>query len=247
MIQFEKMHGLGNDFAVVCSTKLPSTETITRLSNRRTGIGFDQWLHITHIDEREVHVCIFNADGSIAMLCGNGLRCIGRYLDDRNLFSTGMRIILGDCNYQLARDRTEIAVDLRKPQSIQQTEDDVYAVEMSNPHVVYLHDVSWQQMKQASEKYDANVHALTIRDSVLDVLHYERGAGRTAACGSGAMACFAVARLRNPHLKSAQVFVPGGVLRVWVDGDAWWQSGPAVSVYRGTLVHDVAVGLDAAC
>lgn len=81
---FTKMHGLGNDFVVVDAggLDLPDSATIRRLGDRRTGIGFDQllWLEPPRVEGADVSFRIFNADGHEAEQCGNGARCIARFL-----------------------------------------------------------------------------------------------------------------------------------------------------------------------
>ncbi|WP_304985866.1 diaminopimelate epimerase [Coxiella-like endosymbiont] len=84
-INFTKMHGLGNDFVVIDATKQPfqmTTSQIQKMANRRLGVGFDQLLVIEPPKDPTVdfHFCIFNADGSEVSQCGNGARCIARYI-----------------------------------------------------------------------------------------------------------------------------------------------------------------------
>ena len=85
---FTKMHGLGNDFVVIDAGRatLPDRATLAQLGNRKTGIGFDQllWLTAPRSPAADVYYRIFNADGSEAEQCGNGARCIARFLDDRS-------------------------------------------------------------------------------------------------------------------------------------------------------------------
>jgi diaminopimelate epimerase len=87
-IKFSKMHGLGNDFIVIDSTVQSlqlSTATISALADRHRGIGFDQFLQIEKSSKADFACRIFNSDGSEAEQCGNGLRCVGRFLYEENL------------------------------------------------------------------------------------------------------------------------------------------------------------------
>ncbi len=81
-INFTKMNGLGNDFVVVQGMPVPTSEQIVRLADRDNGIGFDQllWLEEPHDEETDVFYRVFNADGGEVEQCGNGARCIGRYM-----------------------------------------------------------------------------------------------------------------------------------------------------------------------
>ena len=81
-LPFTKMHGLGNDFVVLEGTEPPSAAQIRELSDRRTGVGFDQllWLEPARSSDTSVFYRTFNADGSEAEQCGNGARCVARYV-----------------------------------------------------------------------------------------------------------------------------------------------------------------------
>ncbi len=81
-LAFTKMHGLGNDFIIVRGVAVPAANEIMRLANRHTGIGFDQllWLEEPHESGTDIFYRIFNADGGEVEQCGNGARCIARYI-----------------------------------------------------------------------------------------------------------------------------------------------------------------------
>jgi len=81
-LSFTKMHGLGNDFVVLRGVPVPAADVIRRLSDRRTGIGFDQllWLDEPHSDDTDIFYRTFNSDGGEAGQCGNGARCIARFV-----------------------------------------------------------------------------------------------------------------------------------------------------------------------
>jgi diaminopimelate epimerase len=81
-IHFTKMHGLGNEFMVVRGVPVPAAAEIVRLADREHGVGFDQflWLEDSHGPETDVFYRVFNADGGEVEQCGNGARCIARYI-----------------------------------------------------------------------------------------------------------------------------------------------------------------------
>jgi len=85
-LNFTKMHGLGNDFVVILGVPVPDAEVIRNLADRRTGVGFDQllWLDEPHSDGADVYYRAFNADGGEAGQCGNGARCIARFVAGDN-------------------------------------------------------------------------------------------------------------------------------------------------------------------
>ena len=116
---FTKMHGLGNDFVVIRGGDVPPAETIRALANRRTGLGFDQllWLSDLRDDTTDIFYRIFNADGGEVEQCGNGARCIARFIagdstDTERVWRLGYPH--GVVNAQLQPDG-EVAVEMGEP------------------------------------------------------------------------------------------------------------------------------------
>ncbi|MFL6619061.1 MAG: diaminopimelate epimerase [Povalibacter sp.] len=160
LIQFTKMHGLGNDFIVFdapSDESVPSNEVMRALADRRTGIGFDQALVLlpARDAETDVYYRIFNADGSEVEQCGNGARCVGRLVADRLARSfIHMDSLGGRVDVQL-RDDGLVSVDMGIPDftpaalpfeasreadiyplRIGESELQISAVSMGNPHAV---------------------------------------------------------------------------------------------------------------
>jgi len=101
-LNFTKMHGLGNDFIVVDNLNgqfIPDPQRLQRLSDRRTGVGFDQCLVVEQpsVETAEFDYRIYNADGGEVEHCGNGARCFARFVTDRGLTSNS-RIRVNTCN-----------------------------------------------------------------------------------------------------------------------------------------------------
>ncbi len=159
-LSFTKMHGLGNDFVVLRGVPVPSAEVIRRLADRRTGIGFDQllWLDEPHSEDADIFYRTFNSDGGEAAQCGNGARCIARYVAGDNRDSDRiwrLEFPGGFVNARLQSDG-DIAVELvepvfepdKVPFLAPEGRQDTYAVEvgggvvelavvsMGNPHAV---------------------------------------------------------------------------------------------------------------
>ena len=160
LIQFTKMHGLGNDFIVfdaASDAAVPSNEVMRALANRRTGIGFDQALVLLppRTDGTDIYYRIFNADGTEVEQCGNGARCVGRLVADRLTRSyVHMDSLGGRVDVQL-RDDGLVSVDMGVPDftpaalpfdaireadvyplRIGESELQISAVSMGNPHAV---------------------------------------------------------------------------------------------------------------
>jgi len=269
-VAFTKMHGLGNDFIVFdapADAVIPA-DTIHRLADRRTGIGFDQAL-ILQPPRRpgtDVFYRIFNADGSEVEQCGNGARCVGRLvagrLSRREVFmdSPGGRV-----DAQL-RDDGRVSVDMGEPNfdpaalpfeasreadlyplQVGDRELSISAVSMGNPHAVIrvpsVRDAAVDTIGPAVENHArfpnrANVGFMeVINRQHIRLRVFERGVGETQACGTGA--CAAVAAGRRLGLLDPEVTVdaPGGsmIIRWEGSGSHLWMTGPAVSVFEGTV------------
>ncbi|GAB4201253.1 MAG: diaminopimelate epimerase [Wenzhouxiangellaceae bacterium] len=245
---FHKMHGLGNDFILIDARQqafdLPAPQ-LSSLADRHTGIGCDQWLIIepprTH--EACASYRIFNADGSSAEQCLNGLRCIGLYLSRTQQQST----LVVDGPTGLARlmvgDDHQVGVELPPPEfgagltgwrqrdtgGAEIIELNVLgktfkgsAVSMGNPHLVIFTDdcdAARRQYGLAVSKHPGfskgvNAGFARISGNQLHLAVYERGSGPTKACGSGACAA-AAAAIRHHQLSSpVTVRQPGGPIVV---------------------------------
>ena len=246
-----KMHGARNDFVVVDRRKarIDDLSGFARWAcDRRAGVGADGLISLHASVESDVGMRIHNADGSEAEMCGNGIRCAARWLDeagegDRLTFETKA----GPIRTVVVERRPEYLVRVAMgtpriaPQSVSFL-DDARFVDMGNPHVVlfrtHVDDVDLTLLAtrlQGSTHFPngTNVH-IAARDGedVLRVRHWERGVGLTMACGTGAVAC-AVASIEKGLVGSpVEVFVPGGRLLVEWNGDGVaYLTGPAVRVF----------------
>lgn len=257
-LSFTKMHGLGNDFVLVMSSEdalIPSKDQLVAMADRRCGVGFDQllWLVSSRCDDADFSLRIFNADGSEAEQCGNGLRCVGRYIHDQGL-APGSRwsidTAVGICEvWHDAKDHygAQLSIPIREPKTIPFVADgmaNLYrmdspwgqlqlgVISMGNPHALlrvddFLASDLEQQVRFVSE-HERFPHGVNVGVCVVEgpnhlrLRVFERGAGWTNACGTGAAACMVIATL-NLWLGSDQVTVtqPGGDLAVyWPHSDA---------------------------
>ena len=269
-LEFAKMHGAGNDFMVVSwpdGLGLPDAGTVRRWADRREGVGFDQLLLVQATEEHGLTAFyqVFNADGTQVEQCGNGVRCIARYLAPDEAEAA---LLLGSPSGTLeARLRAdgEVSVNLGEPdfepralpfraqEAIQyRLELDVGevcfgAVSLGNPHAVIEVDsvraapvgiLGSQLQSHQSFPEGVNVGFVEICDAARVRLRvFERGAGETSACGTGAAAAAAIGRLRGVLGDTVQVDVTGGTL--WVDwrgpGHPLWLTGPATRVFEGRM------------
>ena len=276
-LPFTKMHGLGNDFIVLDlrSGEIElSAEQIRRLSHRQFGIGFDQLLQIKSPSSLDVDFDyrIYNADGDEAEHCGNGARCLAKFVYDNGLsdknplaVKTLNRILFLDTN-----ENGEVTVDMGSPdfepanipfQTDQEAQLYTLSIEvagisrdlqfvalsMGNPHaVISVEDLANTAVKDIGEAVGkhpdfpegVNVGFMQILShNEINLRVYERGAGETLACGTGACAAVAAGRLLEQLDDKVKVNLTGGQLTV-----SWQRSespvlitGPATTVYEGTI------------
>lgn len=272
-MRFTKMHGLGNDFIVVDTLTAPlelGAEQVRRLADRRLGVGCDQLLIIGAATDpgADFRYVIYNADGSRAEQCGNGVRCIARHLADRGLAEGPELVLQGDAGRVRARLEADgaVTVEMGVPRlepaaipfaaerrapgyalEVVGREVDIGAVSMGNPHaVLFVDDVDRAPVATLGPAIEshprfpqrANVGFLQVVDRTHARLRvYERGAGETPACGSGACAAAVAGRLRGLLDERVRIRLPGGELVLsWPgEGAPVWMTGPAVSVFEGQI------------
>ncbi len=270
-IEFTKMHGLGNDFAVFDAPDGAAPldgALIRRLSDRHTGIGFDQALVLEppRSTDTAVFYRIFNADGVEVEQCGNGARCIAALLAARGLASAGAVTMDSPAGLIRARmlDGGLVSVDMGpvrfEPRALPfdaQAEAERYrlevaggsveigAVSIGNPHAVLAVEsaatAAVERLGPAIERHSrfprrVNVGFMQVVDrSHIRLRVYERGAGETLACGTGACAAVAVGRRWGELDREVHVSVRGGELRVnWNGpGEHIWLTGPAQVSFAG--------------
>ncbi len=256
-LRFVKYHGLGNDFIVVEASALMGPERAFRLCDRRRGIGADGVLTI--LPPRDGGVAfmhIYNADGSVAAMCGNGIRCVARHLAETRALE-GEIVVETDSGPRRCRIHRgtgggveSITVDMGPARVEGEQEFEVgrerlraLRVSMGNPHAVLFDEPTRARALAAGPALEAkvpggvNVGFARPRDGGLDLVVWERGAGLTDACGTGACAA-AVAATRTGRIPAGapvEVRLPGGALTVTVSADlsAVEMRGPAERVFEG--------------
>lgn len=259
-VALTKMHGTQNDFVLVDAREraLADPAAFARLvCDRHVGVGADGLIVLGPSALADVRMQIFNADGSEAEMCGNGIRCAARWLDEAG-FAERVR-------FETLAGPIETAVEARAPEFLVRVtlgvpriqrlelrgETRVASVDLGNPHVVIFNDdvdaVDLTRLArgiQASPRFagGTNVHVAALDRDVLQVRHWERGVGLTRACGTGAVAAAAVAIADGLLTSPVAVDVPGGRLSVAWDGvGSASLTGPAVRVFDTVIDERVAV------
>ncbi|ROQ24399.1 diaminopimelate epimerase [Gallaecimonas pentaromativorans] len=273
MINFSKMHGLGNDFMVVDNVTQNvffSAEQVQKLADRHTGIGFDQLLIVEppYDPDLDFHYRIFNADGSEVEQCGNGARCFARFvrlkgLTNKNRIKVSTK--KGKMVLSIEKDglvTVNMGIPELEPGQVPfraQKEEKTYilregeqtffvgAVSMGNPHCVLTVDsIKTADVEQVgpliggSDRFPEGVNVGFMEVVSKDRIRlrvFERGAGETQACGSGACAAAVVGQLQDKLGRKVQVDLPGGSLSIsWAGpGEPLYMTGPAEHVYDGQI------------
>jgi diaminopimelate epimerase len=258
---FLKMHGLGNDFIVFDAREAPLDLTpamVRRLSDRRTGIGCDQLIIVDRSDIATVRARFWNCDGAPVGACGNGSRAVAVLVGGDARIETAGGLLVA------AADGDSASVDMGLPRFDWDTVPLAYpmdtremplawedlaapgAVSVGNPHVVFFvadpaaveldrlgplieHDTVFPQA------VNVGVAALPTRDAMV-LRVWERGAGLTRACGTGAVAAVAVAQRRGLADARVTVTLPGGDLVITRRDDGHLlMAGPAVVAFTGSV------------
>ncbi len=257
--RFHKMHGLGNDFVVVDARDTAVAIDPSRaraLADRRTGIGCDQLILIGPGDATDVTMRIWNADGSEVAACGNATRCvpvlIGRDCTIETaagilhaaLDGAGARVDMGVPNFDWQAIPLAYAMDTVALPLAWGELSGPAAVSVGNPHLVFFVadpgavplDALGPEIEQDAvfpERINVNVATIVARDRVT-MRTWERGAGLTRACGTGACATFAAGRRLGLLERDVHIELPGGALRLVENGDGHLiMSGPATHVFAG--------------
>ncbi len=258
--RFHKMHGLGNDFVVIDGREQPvalDAPLARAIADRRTGIGCDQLILIEPSEVADLRMRIFNSDGGEVQACGNAARCVTLLEGGVQRIETLGGIIAGVTNGAGASidmgvprfDWNEIplayAMDTRAMPVGWEDLQSPFAVNIGNPHIIFLVDdaeaVDLERLGPMIETDPLfperiNVNVASREGNGLRLRVWERGAGITQACGTGACAT-AVAAISLGHAASpVEVRLPGGTLTIaWEAGGRIRMTGPAAHVFTGEI------------
>lgn len=281
-MNFVKLEATGNDFIVIDarSQHRDWSNLAKDMCRRRLGIGADGLILIIASSKADIGMKIFNSDGSEAEACGNGFRCLAKYVIDRKLV-TGLnitietlsglkkiealrernkanwvRVSMGIPQFQLEKIPVEIELFKKKRRKIVTPVFDyilkvegrniaLSLVSMGNPHAINFisEPVSNFPLSEVGPKVEnhplfprrTNFEiARIINRNQIEARVWERGAGETLSCGSGACAIAVISKLRGFTDNNVDIILPGGILNIEWDGvGEVWLSGPAKEVFTG--------------
>ena len=259
-MHFTKMHGLGNDYLYVYG-EVPENiaELSIKLSERHFGAGSDGMIYISPSDIADFKMRIFNADGSEAKMCGNGIRCVGKYVYDKGYTDKKKLTIetlsgIKTLDLQVIGGKVKtVAVDMGKAEvsdnmtlSIDGDEVICTPVSVGNPHaVIFVSNIDEAPLMTLGPKMEhnpafpdgVNNEFIEVVDShTLRMRVWERGSGVTMACGTGACASTAAA-IKNGYCsfdEDISVILDGGTLKIRISQDySVTMTGPAEMIYEG--------------
>lgn len=276
MMQFVKMHGTGNDFVVLDAraTDADWPALARAMCDRHFGAGSDGLILALPAEDADLHMRMFNPDGSEAEMCGNGIRCLAKFAAERGIATPRDGVLLIDtlagplrCELSYEGDRVErVRVSMGKPRlspaeipvvaessgpvldlpvSVEGGDFRVTCVSMGNPHAVHFTDqpVAEIELDRVGPRVEHHpAFPRRVNFEVANVLGrgrlrmrvWERGAGLTLACGTGACATMVAARLHGLVDDAVEIELPGGVVRIeWDGAGEVFLSGPAADVFEG--------------
>ena len=261
-IKFTKMHGAGNDYIYVDTTNYPIAapeKKAIEWSKFHTGIGSDGLILIGVSDKADFSMRIFNADGSEAMMCGNGSRCVGKYVDEYGLTAkkkitldtrSGIKVLklhveggkVTAVTVDMGSPLETEAVDFGDQFSFQSTR-----VSMGNPHLVtFVEDITQINLPEIGPQLE-NYHLFPDRTNVefaqivgkdtIRMRVWERGSGITQACGTGACATAVAAVLHGLAGRKCDIIMDGGTVTIeWEEATGHiLMTGPATKVFDGEM------------
>ena len=264
-IPFVKMHGLGNDFVVIDARDgdVPALDAAraAAIANRNEGIGCDQIVVLENSDVADLRMRIYNRDGSEAAACGNAARAVALFHGREATVETAGGTIRieptgGGAGVDMGRPRFDWdAIPLAMPMDTLhmpvawETLIDPAAVNVGNPHVViFVPDADAVDLARLGPNIESDplfTDRVNVNVASIDTRHrvrlrvWERGAGLTRACGTGACATAVTAIRRKLADSPVTVVLPGGELQIaWTPGGTISMSGPATESFRGSFAWD---------
>jgi diaminopimelate epimerase len=272
-LTFTKYQGLGNDFILVdnraSAEPLITPQQAEKLCDRHFGIGADGVIFaLPGQNGTDYTMRIYNSDGSEPEMCGNGIRCMARFIADLegDQAKTSYRIhTLAGLITPSMTDDGQVRVDMGHPRLISSeipttipTEKvinqpidvagqswNITCVSMGNPHcITFVEDVAAIDLEKIGPLFEhhpvfparTNTEFLqVVRPDYIKMRVWERGAGITLACGTGACASLVAAVLNGKADRKATIELPGGPLLIeWAEDDRIFMTGPATKVFTGT-------------
>lgn len=264
-MKFTKMQGIGNDYVYVNgfeeTVEDPAAAAVF-VSNRNFGIGSDGLILILPSETADCRMDMYNMDGSRGAMCGNGIRCVGKYVYDHGIVTkteidvetaSGLRHL----SLHVSDGKVDaVTVDMGSPVLTSEIGEPIRVgeetfrftgISMGNPHaVVFLDSLSGLEIEKIGPQFEmhprfpdrTNTEFVEVIDrSHVKMRVWERGSGETMACGTGACAVAVACAVNGKTGEHVEVELPGGTLSIVWDREkeTVFMTGPAVEVYHGEI------------
>lgn len=263
---FLKIQSIGNDFVVIKDEKISlSKEYISKISKRKTGIGFDQLIYVKDkSSHKEWKIDIYNADGSFAETCGNGIRCVA-FIAMQECNTNEIKISTDKHIVFCQKNENNVLINMGKVTTLWEDiplvkECDTFSLpifiknfnnpmcaNIGNPHVVFFEDMKKLNLIEKIGPYieshvlfpeKTNVHIAHIADDEnIFVSTWERGSGPTNSCGSGACVVAYLANMKFGHKNKTNIHFKLGTMCVSItkSGEIH-NSAPVCLIYKGYMI-----------
>ncbi|WP_425446957.1 diaminopimelate epimerase [Dethiothermospora halolimnae] len=272
LLYFEKFHGAGNDFIILngLEEKLLSLPVLAKdICDRHFGIGADGMIVVESSKIADIKMTFFNSDGSRAPMCGNGIRCFGKYVYDNKIVDKevfdvetlagiiklevipsdkgieGIRVNIGEPIFDNNKFpiNTEKSIVIEESIEVNNQEFKISALFIGTIHAVIfvanLDEIDINTIGPCIENNSmfpekTNINFCEVIDNKnLKVITWERGAGLTLACGTGAAATAVISSIVNKTDNNVNVYVPGGLLKIEKTEAGVYMTGPAELICKG--------------
>ncbi len=257
-MQFVKYHGLGNDFVLIDSRKVELEgfdlkKLAVEICDRHFGVGADGLLIVRPSEKAHYRMQVINPDGSEAEMCGNGIRCFAKYVYETDQLKEeviSVETLAGTILPAVILENGKVIaveVDMGVPKDEGEVSLSGYnfkKISMGNPHAVALvDDLGKINLGEIGPKIENDRHfpnrtnvefVKVVSDKEIEVAVWERGAGETLACGTGACAALVAANLAGKTGRRALVRLPGGNLDIELTEEGHvLMRGPAEKIFEG--------------
>jgi diaminopimelate epimerase len=258
MLHFFKYQGLGNDFVLIDGRKeklegIDLKDLAIRICDRHFGVGADGLLIVWPSKRAHYRMQILNPDGSEAEMCGNGIRCFAKHVYEADQLKEEVISVETLAGVILPAVIVEngkvigVEVDMGEPKEEGEVTLEGFKfkkISMGNPHAVALvEDLASINLGEIGPKIENHPHfpnrtnvefVKVISNREIEVVVWERGAGETLACGTGACAAVTAANLSGKTERRVLVHLPGGNLDIeWAEDNHLLMRGPAEKVFEG--------------
>lgn len=242
-LSFVKYHGAGNDFILIDDRALFfDPKLVPNICHRKFGIGADGVILLQNDSIADFRMRIYNADGGEAEGCGNGLRCLMKFLLELGMAKKGYRIAVGQRIIEADFVGEKVSLNLGVVADLKKLNLFGYEVHSLNtgvPHAVVFTDEKLEVLGPLLQTHPAfmpnktNVNVAQAHPDRIDVRTFERGVGETLACGTGAAAVGYIAATVLGWKNPIRISMPGGELQIVCNDDQITLIGDAVLVFRG--------------